>query len=115
MEQYILLMTVVHPNVGIYQLHQYQDECIQARIILNQTLSEVLKKEVGEDTKAEIREFKKILYLKSKSKGRGVEEDLFECLGRMWIPTNSSEDTVWSLLLQLAAVTKLLKRIKTLM
>lgn len=115
MEQYLLLMTVVHPNVGVWQLHQYQEECVQARILLNQTLSEVLKKEVGEPTKDEIKEFKKVLYLKSKSKRRGVEEDLFEILGRMWIPTNNSEDTVWSLLLELAAVTKLLHRIQSLM
>ena len=115
MEQYLLLVTVIHPEVSVWQLHRYEEECVQARILLNQTLSEVLKKPEGENAKPEIKELKRLLYLKSQSKQRGVEEDLFEVLGRMWIPTGCSEDTVWCLLLQLAAVTKLLKRIRALM
>lgn len=115
MEQYLMLVTVVNPQVGSGQLCQYKEECEQLRILLHQTLSEVLKKEEGESTYSEIRLFKHLLYCKSKSKKRGIEEDLFEVFGRLRIPTQSSEDTVWTLLLHLAAVTKLLNKIDSLL
>ena len=115
MEQYLILLTVVKPDVGIWQLRRYETECEQLRILLNQTLTEVLKLPIGTSAYESIKELKTLLYAKSNSKKRGVPEDLYEVFGRLYIPTRNSEDAVWTLLLHLAAVTKLLKRIRALM
>ena len=115
MEQYMILFTQPHPKVSVFQLRAYKDDCTEVQALLRQTLTEVLRHPVGEPIKDEIKSFKLLLLGKSRSRRRGVEEDLFEIIGRLWIPTTRSEDTVWCLVLQLAAVNKILRRINELL